>query len=92
MNINSYNWNELYKQANEFIEKNIPPAKVNTGCICFLSGHPRVEIFFIAKGNKKYIKLLDEMPCLRKLRGANTKYGRIVKAEIIFNSDGTLNC
>ena len=23
MNINSYNWNELYKQANEFIEKNM---------------------------------------------------------------------
>ncbi len=91
MNINSYNWNELYKQANEFVKKNIPPAMVNTGCMSFLSGCPRVEISFSAKGNKKYIKLLDEMSCLRKLKGINSEYGRIIKAEIIFNSDGTLN-
>lgn len=62
MNINSYNWNELYKQANEFIEKNIPPAKVNTGCMCFLSGHPRVEIFFIAKGNKNILNYWMKCP------------------------------
>lgn len=91
MDIDSYDWNDLYKKANEFVAKNIPPARVNTGRASFLSGRPRVEISFIAKGNPKYIKLLDEMPCLRKLKGINSEYGRIIRAEIIFNSDGTLN-
>lgn len=91
MNIDSYNWNELYEKANEFVAKNIPPAKVNTGCASFYLNRPRVQISFIAKGNKEYIKMLDEMRCLRKLRGTNSKDGRIVNAEIIFNSDGTLN-
>nr|DAE90831.1 MAG TPA: hypothetical protein [Caudoviricetes sp.] len=90
MNIDSYDWEKLYKTANNFISLYIPVAKVNTGCKSFYVS-PRVQISFMAKGNSKYIKLLDEMKCLRKLRGSNSKNGRIIIAEIIFNSDGTLN-
>lgn len=88
--INSYDWDELYKTANDFVSLYIPVATVDTGCRSFW-GSPRVQISFMAKGNKKYIELLDEMKCLRKLRGSNDKNGRCVIAEIIFNPDGTLD-
>lgn len=51
---------------------------------------PSVNISFAAKGNAKYIKLIDEMQCVRKLKGANSKTGKIVNAEIIFATDGSL--
>lgn len=51
----------------------------------------RVDISFIEKGNKKYIKMLNEMKCLKKLTRTNGKNGRIINAEIIFNPDGSLN-
>lgn len=89
MNINSYDWEKLYKTANDFISLYIPVATVNTGCQTFIKS-PRVQISFTAKGNSQYIKLLDKMKCLRKLRGSNGKSGRTINAEIIFNSDGTL--
>ena len=66
-------------------------ANVNTGSKTLIDGRPRVEISFLGKGNSKYIKMLDEMKCLRKLRGTNGKKGRIINAEIIFNADGSLN-
>lgn len=56
----------------------------------FANNRPRVDISFIAKGNAKYIKLIDEMQCIRKLKGANSKNGRIINAEIIFATDGSL--
>ena len=89
--IDSYNWEDLYNKANEFINTYIPVATVNTGCKSFIGGVPRVQISFIAKGNRQYIKLLDEMKCMRKLKGMNGKDGRIIQAEIIFNVDGSIN-
>ena len=90
-NIDSFDWDDLYKKANDFILENIPVANVNTGSKTLIDGRPRVEISFLGKGNSKYIKMLDEMKCLRKLRGTNGKKGRIINAEIIFNADGSLN-
>ena len=91
MDIDSDDWNDLYEKANEFVAKNIPPATVNTGRMAFYGGRPRVDISFIEKGNKKYIKMLNEMKCLKKLPRTNGKNGRIINAEIIFNPDGSLN-
>lgn len=91
MNIDSYDWNELYKRAEEFCNKHIPNARVNTGVKSFVFGSPRVEISFLMKGNADYLKILDNMPCLRKLKGMNTKNGRVMRGEIIFNSDGYIN-
>lgn len=90
MDIDSYDWEKLYKTANDFISLYIPVATVNKGCRTFI-GSPRVEISFAEKGNSQYIKLLDKMKCLRRLRGIIGKSGRIVIAEIIFNVDGTLD-
>ena len=88
--IDSYNWDELYAKANEFISKYIPVATVNTNRKSFYNNRPRVNISFAAKGNAKYIKLIDEMQCVRKLKGANSKTGKIINAEIIFATDGSL--
>ncbi len=46
MSIEDYNWDELYKRAEEFCSKNIPNAKVNTGIKSFAHGCPRPEILF----------------------------------------------
>lgn len=89
MTIDSYNWDELYAKANEFVSKYIPVATVNTSRKSFVNS-PSVNISFAAKGNTKYIKLIDEMQCIRKLKGANSKNGRIINAEIIFATDGSL--
>lgn len=88
--IDSYNWDELYAKANEFISKYIPVATVNTNRKSFYNNRPRVNISLTAKGNTKYIKLIDEMQCIKKLKGANSKTGRIINAEIIFTADGSL--
>lgn len=88
--IDSYNWDELYAKANEFVSKYIPVATVNTGRKSVANNRPSVNISFAAKGNAKYIKLIDEMQCVRKLKGANSKTGKIVNAEIIFATDGSL--
>lgn len=88
MSIEDYNWDELYKRAEEFCNKNIPNAKVNTGIKSFVHGCPRVEILFLLKGNADYLKILDNMSCLRKLCGMNTTNGRVIRGEIIFNADG----
>ena len=69
MSIEDYNWDELYKRAEEFCSKNIPNAKVNTGIQSFVHGCPRVEISFLLKGNADYLKILDNMSCLRKFSG-----------------------
>lgn len=55
-----------------------------------VNNRPRVDLSFIAKGNAKYIKLIDEMQCIKKLKGTNSKAGRIINAEIIFATDGSL--
>lgn len=88
--IDSYDWDELYAKANEFVSKYIPVATVSTGRKSFVNNRPRVDISFAAKGNTKYIKLINEMQCIRKLKGTNSKTGRIVNAEIIFATDGSL--
>lgn len=75
---------------NEFVSQYIPVATVNTNCKSFVNNRPRVDISFIAKGNAKYIKLIDEMQCIRKLKGANSKNGRIINTEVIFATDGSL--
>ena len=62
-------------------------AKVNTGIKSFVHGCPRVEILFLLKGNADYLKILDNMSCLRKLCGMNTTNGRVIRGEIIFNAD-----
>jgi hypothetical protein len=90
MTINSYDWDELYARANEFVSKYIPVATVNTNRKSFVNNRPRVDLSFIAKGNAKYIKLIDEMQCIKKLKGTNSKAGRIINAEIIFATDGSL--
>ena len=91
MSIEDYNWDELYKRAEEFCSKNIPNAKVNTGIQSFVHGRPRVEISFLLKGNADYLKILDNISCLRKFSGMNTKNGRVIRGEIIFNADGFIN-
>lgn len=90
MTIESYDWDKLYAKANEFVSKYIPVATVNTNRKSFVNNRPRVDISFRAKGNAKYIKLIDEMQCIRKLKGANSKNGRIINAEVIFATDGSL--
>lgn len=90
MTIDSYDWDELYANANEFVSQYIPVATVNTNRKSFFNNRPRIEISFIAKGNKKYIELIDEMQCIRKLKGTNSKNGRIINAEVIFATDGSL--
>lgn len=90
MTIDSYDWDKLYAKANEFVSKYIPVATVNTNRKSFVNNCPRVNISLTAKGNAKYIKLIDEMQCIRKLKGTNSKTGRIVNAEIIFATDGSL--
>ena len=90
MTIDSYDWDELYAKANEFVSQYIPVATVNTNRKSFFNNRPRVNISLTAKGNTKYIKLIDEMQCIRKLKGANSKTGRIINAEIIFTADGSL--
>lgn len=90
MTIDSYDWDELYAKANEFVSQYIPVATVNTKRKSFINNRPSVYISFAAKGNAKYIKLTDEMQCIRKLKGANSKTGRIINAEIIFATDGSL--
>ena len=69
MTIDSYDWDKLYAKANEFVSKYIPVATVNTNRKSFVNNRPRVDISFRAKGNAKYIKLIDEMQCIRKLKG-----------------------
>ena len=90
MTIDSYDWDELYAKANEFVSKYIPVATVNTNRKNFVNNCPRVNISLTAKGNTKYIKLIDEMQCIKKLKGANSKNGRIINAEVIFSTDGSL--
>ena len=89
MNIESFNWNDLYKKAEEFIHKYIPEAVVNTN-VKGLRGGPIVEVSFPTKWNKKHLEDLNKEKCFRKLHGCNVGGSRIVRGEIIFNEDGTL--
>ena len=41
-NIDSFDWDDLYKKANDFILENIPVANVNTGSKTLIDGRPRV--------------------------------------------------
>lgn len=91
MNIDSYDWNDLYKKAEEFIHIYVPDAVVNNGTQTFFGGRPRVEIIFPEKGHKANIEILNRERCFRRLKGSNIRGSRIVIGEIVFNEDGTLN-
>lgn len=90
MNIESYDWDNLYNKAEEFIHQYIPEAVVCKGIKTFSSGKPKVDVSFPEKGHKADIEILCKTGCFRSLRGANIGGSRISKGEIIFNSDGTL--
>lgn len=91
MSIYDYDWDDLYNKAQTFIQEYIPEAIVNKGCQTFMRGKPRVEVIFPQRGNKRMITLLTDSRKFRLLRGYNAGGSRMVKAEIIFNPDGSLN-
>ena len=90
MNIESYDWDDLYKQAEEFIHMYIRQAFVNSGFKSFCNGHPLVEVSFSEKGNKAALKKLSEEKCFERFRGCNVNGSRICRGRIIFNADGSL--
>lgn len=91
MNIDSYDWDELYEKAEKFIKQYIPEAEVRRGTKSFMRNKPRVDVIFPAKGNAYIISKLESMSCVRKLRGRNVFGTRIVHMEIIFDETGKLN-
>ena len=89
-NIESYDWNDLCKKAEEFIHKYIPQASVKSNIKSFYGDHPAVEICFPEKGNGAALKKLNEEKGFKRLKGINVGGSRIGKGEIIFDPDGLL--
>ena len=91
MDIDNYDWEDLYQKAEEYIHKYIPEVTVNKGCRKYLREGPRVEVYFPYKGNKSAMAALRSDSRFRKLCGYNANGNRMVKGEVIFSADGRLN-
>lgn len=90
MEIERYDWNDLYKKAEGFIHRYIPEAVVCTSTRRLRGEEPIVDVSFPEKRNRTHLEDLDKEKCFTRLRRSNVGGSRIVKGEILFNKDGSL--
>lgn len=90
MGIDSYNWEDLYQKAKEYICEYIPEATVNKLRKACYGGKPAVEVSFPYKGNRKAMVILRSDSRFRILRGYNADGKRMVRGEVLFSVDGKL--
>lgn len=87
--IDSYNWNILYNQAEEYLKKYSNQIHIDRSCSTF-HGHPEVDAYFPTKGNKKMIETLGKDHNLSIRRGYIASGIRYIKVVVKFQIDGTL--
>lgn len=90
MKIHEFKWDELFKDAEEFIHKYVPEAKVNTGIMTCCKGIASVDVSFPLKGNRKQLETLLSLPCCSTGRGSNVNGVRIAHVSIHFDESGNL--
>lgn len=91
MDIDNYNWEELYQKAETYIHEYIPEAAVNKGCRAYLHKKPRVEVIFPYRGNKSAMVALENNSNFRRLRGYIANGNKMIRGEVIFSTDGKIN-
>lgn len=85
-----YDWDDLYKKAEDYIQQIVPDAKVNHGTQSINAGKPVVDASFPAKGHKSQIHELSQRENILYHRGSNINGIRMYNFGIIFSESGKL--
>lgn len=88
-NINSYDWNELYDKAEEYLRKYSDQFHVNRGQAGF-PHHPEVCASIPVKGNQQVLKMVQQDEKLTVRRGYTANGQRFANVSVRFHIDGTL--
>lgn len=89
--IYNYNWDDLYRQTQEWMEQEGIPGKVNTGRKSINGEHPMVDIEVPCKGNKSIIDRVSNYRHIRKGIGYTLNGRRYCVFRVLFTKNGEMD-